>query len=224
MVHGADEEADPSQCKHDWGNWSVKSKATVFAPLVQKRTCRICKTTQTRTVGKKLKPTWKLTEPSLTMQKKQKTSQFRIYGLANGDSVKAWKSGNTKIVTVTGKPDGTCTLKAGKKKTGKAQITATLASGAKVTFSVKVQKKKVKTKTLTLATPGTLYLKKGKRITIFYSRTPVTVQDKVTFTSKNKKIVSVNKKGELRARKVGKTTITVKSGKKKKKITCIVTE
>ncbi|MBQ4177013.1 MAG: Ig-like domain-containing protein, partial [Lachnospiraceae bacterium] len=40
----------------------------------------------------------------------------------------------------------------------------------------------------------------------------------------NKKIVSVNKKGELRARKVGKTTITVKSGKKKKKITCIVTE
>ena len=167
-------------------------------------------------------PTWKLTAPSLVMQKKQKTSLLCIYGLAEGDSVAAWKSGNTKIVKVTGKPDGTCTLKAGK-KTGKTQITATLASGAGVTFTVKVQKKKVKTNALTLTSPSVLNLKKGQSFRILYSRTPVTAQDKVTFTSRNRKIVSVSKKGVIKARKAGRTTITIRSGRKKKKITCIVT-
>ena len=167
-------------------------------------------------------PTWKLTAPSLVMQKKQKTSLLCIYGLAEGDSVAAWKSGNTKIVKVTGKPDGTCTLKAGK-KTGKTQITATLASGAGVTFTVKVQKKKVKTNALTLTSPSVLNLKKGQSFRILYSRAPVTAQDKVTFTSRNRKIVSVSKKGVIKARKAGRTTITIRSGRKKKKITCIVT-
>ena len=59
-----------------------------------------------------------------------------------------------------------------------------------------------------------LTLKKGKTFKIKTSVTPITSPDKISYASSNKKIVTVNKKGKLKAVKKGTATITVKSGKK----------
>jgi uncharacterized protein YjdB len=47
---------------------------------------------------------------------------------------------------------------------------------------------------------------------------PLTSQQKLTYTSSNKKVVTVSSKGVVKAKKSGKVTITVKSGSKKVKI------
>ena len=47
---------------------------------------------------------------------------------------------------------------------------------------------------------------------------PVTSKQKVTYSSSNKKVATVTSKGVIKAKKKGKVTITVKSGKKSYKI------
>ena len=48
--------------------------------------------------------------------------------------------------------------------------------------------------------------------------TPITTKDKATYKTANKKIATVSGKGTITAKKAGKTTITIKVGKKTKKV------
>lgn len=130
--------------KHKWGAWKTKSAATVFKAKVQERTCTTCKKTQTRTKGEKLTPKATQNVKSLKLKKKQKTTAFKITGMAKGDYVKSWKSSNPNIAKVSGKKDGTCTITA-QKQTGTVRITITFASGMVKTLEVKVQASTVKT-------------------------------------------------------------------------------
>ena len=59
-------------------------------------------------------------------------------------------------------------------------------------------------------------------ITIGKSDSIYVKQKKAKFKSSNKKIVTVSKKGDLKAKKTGKAKITVKVGKSKKKVTVTV--
>ena len=188
-------------------DWKTISKATVFAPEKQQGTCFICGKTTTREVGSKLTATIKLNAKSIKLQKKQTTKKIKVT-MANGDSVKSWKSSNKKIVTVN--KNGV--IKAGKKN-GTAKITVTLASGKKATLKVKVQTPKVKTtKIKGLKSKETL--KKGEKLTLKPVISPLTSQEKVTYKSSNKKVATVSKKGVITAKKKGTAKITVKSGKK----------
>ena len=67
-------------------------------------------------------------------------------------------------------------------------------------------------------------LKKGKKLTLKPSRTPITSTKKFTYKSSNKKIATVSSKGVIKGKKTGKAKITVKSGKKKYTVTVIVTK
>ena len=137
-------------------------------------------------------------------------------GLAAGDRIVSWKSSNPKILTVTANGK----LKAGK-KTGKATLTITLASGLKKQIKVKVQKKAVKTTKISV--PRTrIVIKKGRKQQLKPVITPITSLQKITFSSSNKKIVSVNKKGQITARRKGRAKITIRSGSKKKVVTVTV--
>ena len=192
--------------------WTVISKATVFAPEKQEGICSICGAKQSRDNGSKLTATMKLNVTSIKLQKKQTTTKVKATGLANGDSVKSWTSSNKKIVTV----DKNGKIKAGK-KTGSAKITITLKSGKKATLKVKVQSAKVKTTKIT-GLKTKLTLKKGKSLTLKPVISPITSQEKVTYTTSNKKVATVTKKGVIKAKKKGTATITVKSGKVTKKV------
>ena len=60
--------------------------------------------------------------------------------------------------------------------------------------------------------PKKLTIKLKKSATLKPVVTPISNTDKVTYTSSNKKVVTVSTKGVLKAKKAGKATITVKCG------------
>ena len=209
-----DENAIPAT-GHKWSDWKRTAAATVFKPEVQTRKCSECNKSETRNVGKKLAPKATLNASIVTLKVKQSTSGFKVTGLAKGDSVKSWKSSNSKIFTVSGKSNGTCKITG--KKSGTAKLQITLASGLKKTVKVKVQTAAVKTSKITVSKNVTV--QKGKRVTLKPVVTPFTSSQKVTYTSSNKKIATVSSKGVVTGKKKGTVKITVKSGSKSVKVT-----
>lgn len=81
--------------------------------------------------------------------------------------------------------------------------------------------KVIKTKKLVMSRKK-YTLRKGKKIKLTVSRRPASANDKIKWTSSNKKVVSVNQKGRITARKKGKAVITAKT-KNGKKATCKIT-
>lgn len=203
------------------GKWKTTKPATVYVQETQRIKCTICGKSEERTVGSKLKAMVKPNVSSVILKTKQSTKKFKVT-LAAGDSVASWKSSNKKIVTVSGKANGICTIKAGK-KTGTAKITIKTAAGATKTIKVKVQKKKVATSSIKQV-PKKITIKKGKTYKLAPSIQPITSPDKVKYSSANKKVATVSGKGVIKGKKVGKSKITVKAGKKKVTCTVVVTK
>ena len=205
--------------KHKWSAWKTKSAATVFKAKVQERTCTTCKKTQTRTKGEKLTPKATQNVKSLKLKKKQKTTAFKITGMANGDYVKSWKSSNPNIAKVSGKKDGTCTITA-QKQTGTVRITITFASGMVKTLEVKVQASTVKTTAINIIAKKAT-LKKGKTLKLKPVLEPITSGEKITYESSDPEIAKVSKTGVVTGLKPGTVTITIRSGKRT--VTCKIT-
>ena len=201
---------------HTFGAWKTESKATVFAPKLLSHTCTKCGYKDTEYTGSALKPTIKVNAETITLKIQQKTSAFKVTGLANGDSVKSYKSGNTKLFTVDKKGVITAT-----KKTGSAKLTITLASGLKKQVTVKVQKNAVTTTKITGLT-SKVTVKKGAKLTLKPSRVPVTSTQKFTYATSNKKVATVSSAGVIKAKAAGTAKITVKSGSKKVVVTVTV--
>lgn len=199
--------------EHSYTTWKKVSSATVFAPEKQESTCDFCGEKTTKTVGKKLTPTVKLTATKLALKTKQSVT-VRATGLAKGDYVKSWTSSKKSVATVDKNGKITATS-----KEGTAVITVTLASRktAKVTVTVKM----IRTTKLTKV-PKTLSLTTGKKYTLKPVVTPSNSQEKVTYKSSNTKIATVSSTGVITAKKVGKVTITVQSGKQKATVTLTV--
>lgn len=196
---------------HQYGKWETYSEATVFAAEVQNRICTVegCNHTEIQKVGTPLKPTIKVNATKLPLKVKQSTKALKVTGLANGDSIVSWKSSNTKIVKVN--QSGKITAQ---KKTGKAVITITLASGLQKKVTVTVQKGAVKTTKIS-GLKSKLTVQKGKKFTLKPVVSPITSLQKVIYSSSNKKVATVTSKGVITAKKAGTAKITVKSGSKK---------
>lgn len=204
---------------HKFDSWKTVKAQSIYSGAVQKRTCNACGKKETRIVGDKLKPVLKVNAPKLQLKRRQKTQKFALTDIAKGDSVKSWVSSNKKIVTVSGKPNGTCIIKAGK-KTGSAKITITMRSNLKKTIGVKVQKKAVAC-TFIKNVPKKLTLKRKRSYQLKPVINPITCTYKAKYKTSNKKIVKVTSKGKITAVKKGKAKITVMVGKKK--FVCMVT-
>lgn len=168
--------------------------------------------------GTKLVPTYTVNAKSLRLKKGQKTTKFKITQLGVGDYVKAWRTTKKNIVRVQGKQNGTCTIEA--KKVGNAEIIATLYSGVEIRLPVKVQKKAVQASAIRNV-PKKLTITKGKSKVLTPEIRPITCKKTITFQSKNEKIATVTKNGKIKARKKGKTVITVSCGSVS--VTCKVT-
>jgi len=153
----------------------------------------------------------KLNVTTLKMKKKTSCSKVKVTKILSDDKVTKWKSSNSKIVSVNKKGKLTA------KKVGKATITATTKLGATAKIKVTVIKGNVKTTKITLAKKK-ISLKKGKKYTITPEVKPISTTDKLKYKSSKKKVATVSKKGVVKAKKKGKTVITVTSGKKKVKL------
>ena len=160
-----------------------------------------------------------LNATSVPLQLKKSTSVIKVAkATLPGDQIASWSTSNKKVVTVS---------KSGKitaKKVGTAVVTITMKSGATAKCKVKVQKAAVKlTKIAVNSKKVNLNLKKGpKTYKLTATKAPITVVNKVTFTTSNKKVAVVSKSGKIRAKKAGKAVITVKCAKKVKKVTVVV--
>lgn len=225
MYHCTDADCDKTYVEtipatgHKFDSWKTVKAQSIYSGAVQKRTCNACGKKETRIVGDKLKPVLKVNAPKLQLKRRQKTQKFTLTDIAKGDSVKSWISSNKKIVTVSGKPNGTCIIKAGK-KTGSAKITITMRSNLKKTIGVKVQKKAVAC-TFIKNVPKKLTLKRKRSYQLKPVINPITCTYKAKYKTSNKKIVKVTSKGKITEVKKGKAKITVMVGKKK--FVCMVT-
>ena len=197
---------------HSFGNWVILSNATALSEGKQSRTCSICGVVESQPLPK-LVPFLNLNvSGTLPMKTRQKSKVVKVTGLQSGDYVVSWTSSKNSVVKISGKGNAV-TLKAGKKK-GTAKITVVTAANASRTFTVKVQTGTVKTKKLKVSIARKLKLKKGKKVSIGALVSPLTTQQKLTYSTSNKKVATVSK-GVIRAKKKGKATITVRSGSKK---------
>ena len=115
---------------------------------------------------------------------------------------------------------GRITLTA-QKNTGTAKLTIVLASGESKTIKVKVQKKAVVTKRIK-GVSRKITLGKKQKTTLKPELYPITSQDKVKYSSSNRKVATVNSKGVVTAKKAGESKITIRAGKKTFKCTIVV--
>jgi len=115
----------------------------------------------------------------------------------SGDTIKSTSSSKKKIVSIKkGK------LKA--KKAGKAKITVLTKTGKKKTFTVVVKKLRIKSKGVRLNVAKRYYLSG-------WIRNLCSGDSIISWSSSNKRVVSVDRYGVLEARKKGKATIKAKT-------------
>ena len=204
----------PATGEHSYDSWKTTRESTVLNMGQQERICSVCKKKETKSIAK-LKATISLNVSGTIPLKTKQTFTPKVT-MGKGDKVVSWKSSNKKVVSVgrNGKVKG---LKAGKTAT----ITVQLQSGLKKSFKVKVQKKNVATKSLKVVNVSTgkkvsskVSLKRKQTLKLATTVSPITSKEKVKYSSSNKKVASVSSKGVIKAKKKGKATITVKSGKK----------
>ena len=196
----------PTPVPEKFGAWKTVSKATVFAPEKQQRK-GTKGTVQTRTVGRKLTPTIRLNTTNIKLRVKQTTALVKVSGLARGDSIRSWTSSNRNIATVDSR--GRITGK----RAGRTRITVTLRSGKKAYINVTVQKSIVRTEKIT-GLRSSQTMKRGAKLTLKPVLTPITSQEKITYSSSNKNVAVVSSRGVITARKKGTARITVRSGRK----------
>ena len=171
-------------------------------------TCRVTVTVPVTSV--------KLNKTGITLSKGKTFALTATISPANASNKKVtWTSSNTKAATVDAK--GKITAK-GK---GSATITVTTADGkkkatCKVTVTVPVSSVKLNKTVLTLD--------KGKTSTLTATVSPSDASNrKVTWTSSNAKVATVDSNGKVTAKGKGTATITVKTADGNKTATCKVT-
>lgn len=194
---------------HVYGNWQTTREPDALTEGICTRICTKCGHKEQQAI-KKLAATGKLSITKFPLKVKQKVT-VSVNHMAAGDYVVSWTTSDKKIATISG------TGKITGKKKGKATITATLASGLKLSTTVNVQKGTVKTTSITVNSKNVTLQAKQKYL-IRTTVAPLTSQQKLIYTTSAKKIAKVDKKGQITALKKGKATITVKSGSKKVKI------
>ena len=193
---------------HQFGAYVVTKQPTVLETGIQTRTCAVCHATESAEIAR-LSGVIHLTTKKIPLQVKKNVQLSRILkDLAAGDSIASCVSSKPKVATVdnSGKVVG--------KSAGKTNVTITLASGVSDTVTIVVQKKKVAASGISNVSKS-LKLKLGEKYTLAPVISPITTADKASYSSSNKKVVTVSKKGVITAKKSGTAKITVKAGKKK---------
>lgn len=166
-----------------------------------------------------------------TTQKTQKVRTKKIKGLKKSISIVKGKNMKLKPVLVPKNSTEKISYSTSDKKVAvvnaKGVITGKKAGTAKITvksgskkYVITVKVTKVKTAKLS-GIPAKKSIKKGKTYKLKAVVTPKNSDEKVTYSSSNKKIATVTAKGVVKGKKKGTVKITVKSGSRKK--TCKVT-
>lgn len=178
---------------------SKEGTAVITVTLASGKTAKV-------TVTVKMIRTTKLTKvpKTLSLTTGKKYTLKPVVTPSNSQEKVTYKSSNTKIATVSS--TGVITAK----KVGK--VTITVQSGkqkATVTLTVKKAPALKAIKNVPTKKP----IKKGKTYTLKPQLYPSGAIAKITYTTSNKSIATVDSKGKITAKKKGTAVITVKAGK-----------
>lgn len=178
---------------------SKEGTAVITVTLASKKTAKV-------TVTVKMIRTTKLTKvpKTLSLTTGKKYTLKPVVTPSNSQEKVTYKSSNTKIATVSS--TGVITAK----KVGK--VTITVQSGkqkATVTLTVKKAPALKAIKNV----PPKKTITKGKTYTLKPQLYPSGAIAKITYTSSNKSVATVDSKGKITAKKKGTAVITVKAGK-----------
>lgn len=178
---------------------SKEGTAVITVTLASKKTAKV-------TVTVKMIRTTKLTKvpKTLSLTTGKKYTLKPVVTPSNSQEKITYKSSNTKIATVSS--TGVITAK----KVGK--VTITVQSGkqkATVTLTVKKAPALKAIKNV----PPKKTITKGKTYTLKPQLYPSGAIAKITYTSSNKSVATVDSKGKITAKKKGTAVITVKAGK-----------
>lgn len=174
--------------------------------------CRICGTVISGKVLNPVKPYCKASTTNVTMYAYANQTKTIKVTHANGDNIYR-KRGNLNLGLYTikkGKSLDTITIKP-YNKIGQYAIELTLNSGLKTKINLIV--KPAKTQKI-YGVKKYITIKSGKKYALKPKLSPSYSKDKITYSSNNKKVVAVNSKGLITARKKGTAYITIKSGSK----------
>ena len=161
-----------------------------------------------------------------TTQKTQKVRTEKIKGLKQSISIVKGKTMKLKPVLVPKNSTEKISYSTSDKKVAavnaKGVITGKKAGTAKITvksgskkYVITVKITKVKTAKLS-GIPAKKSIKKGKTYKLKAVITPKNSDEKITYSSSNKKVATVTAKGVIKGKKKGTVKITVKSGSRKK--------
>lgn len=175
--------------------------------------CRICGTVISGKVLNPIKPYCKPSTTNVTMYANQ-IKKFQIKH-AKGDNVvdRTHLNGSIYIRNIylkKGDKSDTITIQP-YNKIGKETVELILKSGLKAKINITV--KPAKTQKI-YGVKKNIIIKTGKKYTLKPKLSPSYSKDKITYSSNNKKVVVVNSKGLVTARKKGIAYITIKSGSK----------
>lgn len=178
---------------------SKEGTAVITVTLASRKTAKV-------TVTVKMIRTTKLTKvpKTLSLTTGKKYTLKPVVTPSNSQEKVTYKSSNTKIATVSS--TGVITAK----KVGK--VTITVQSGkqkATVTLTVKKAPALKAIKNV----PPKKTITKGKTYTLKPQLYPSGAIAKITYTTSNKSIATVDSKGKITAKKKGTAVITVKAGK-----------
>lgn len=178
---------------------SKEGTAVITVTLASKKTAKV-------TVTVKMIRTTKLTKvpKTLSLTTGKKYTLKPVVAPSNSQEKVTYKSSNTKIATVSS--TGVITAK----KVGK--VTITVQSGKqKATVTLTVKKAPALKAIKNVPTKKTIT--KGKTYTLKPQLYPSGAIAKITYTSSNKSVATVDSKGKITAKKKGTAVITVKAGK-----------
>lgn len=178
---------------------SKEGTAVITVTLASGKTAKV-------TVTVKMIRTTKLTKvpKTLSLTTGKKYTLKPVVTPSNSQEKVTYKSSNTKIATVSS--TGVITAK----KVGK--VTITVQSGKqKATVTLTVKKAPALKAIKNVPTKKTIT--KGKTYTLKPQLYPSGAIAKITYTTSNKSIATVDSKGKITAKKKGTTVITVKAGK-----------
>lgn len=178
---------------------SKEGTAVITVTLASGKTAKV-------TVTVKMIRTTKLTKvpKTLSLTTGKKYTLKPVVTPSNSQEKVTYKSSNTKIATVSS--TGVITAK----KVGK--VTITVQSGKqKATVTLTVKKAPALKAIKNVPTKKTIT--KGKTYTLKPQLYPSGAIAKITYTSSNKSVATVDSKGKITAKKKGTAVITVKAGK-----------
>jgi uncharacterized protein YjdB len=210
---------------HDWGEWTVTTPATETSEGVETRVCKHDPShKETRAIAKlpagqplgdvdeqdEQEAAPAVIRAAVSAYAVVKGKSVTIPFVVDGGEAASAVSQDEGIAMVTKLAEGSVTVKG--VKVGKTKVVVTTADGASKTFTVTVAKKAVKAAKVSVSDSKlkTSYtVKKGAR-----TQVKTTLKGDVKWASSNSNVASVDKAGNVKAKKVGTAKITAKAGGK----------